>query len=312
MNIVHSFAELLSVPGGVCLAIGVFDGVHLGHRQVIRTAHDDAQALDAQAVVVTFDPHPMRVLQPDRAPLLLTATPHKLRLIEQLGVATCLVVNFDEAFARTPPEQFLNQVAAESPRLREICVGARFRFGHQRAGDMALIRRLAAQQRYTARAIDSVTVAGEVVSSTAIRRHILWGDLDRAARLLGRPYSILGTVERGDQVGRQLGFPTANLNPHNEVLPPDGVYVVRARWAGRTAGGVMNVGVRPTFTDRSERRLVEVHVLDFNGDLYGVELEVDFVAALRPEQRFPSVADLRRQIAIDVGQARERLAGFPT
>ena len=312
MNVVHSFADLPASPEGVCLAIGVFDGVHLGHRQVVQTARDDARALGAEAVVLTFDPHPMRVLQPDRAPLLLTATPHKLRLIEQLGVGTCLVVNFDEAFARTPPEQFLHQIATEAPRLREICVGSRFRFGHQRAGDMALIRRLAARDGYTAREIESVTVAGEVVSSTAIRRQILRGDLERAARLLGRPYSILGTVEHGDQVGRQLGFPTANLNPHNEVLPPDGVYVVRARWADRSAGGVMNVGVRPTFADRSGRRLVEVHVLDFDGDLYGAELEVDFVAALRPEHRFPSVADLRRQIATDVGQARERLTKLPT
>jgi riboflavin kinase/FMN adenylyltransferase len=305
MHVARTFEELARVADKVYLAIGVFDGVHLGHQRVIGQARDDAQAAGAASVVLTFDPHPMRVLQPDHAPLLLTATPHKLALIEKLGADACLLLKFDNEFAQTPPEQFIELVARKTPRLQEICVGTRFRFGRDRAGDVRLIEQLAPNYGFTLREIQSVhTAAGEMISSSAVRRHISHGQLAAAAAMLGRPFTILGTVEHGDRVGHQLGFPTANLNPHNEALPPDGVYAVRVRVGTETFGGVLNIGVRPTIKGRSQARVIEVHLLDFNRDLYTQSLEVQFVEKLRGEKNFESVPALQKQITADIAAAR--------
>ena len=291
MHVVHTFEELAGVAHNVYLAIGVFDGVHLGH----------------QAVVLTFDPHPQRVVHPEKAPPLLTTTPHKLRLLEPLGVHACLLVTFDHPFSLTPPEQFIEQVAHRTNSLREICVGARFRFGHRHAGDVRLIAALAPTHGFLAREIAPVTLGNDPISSTAVRQLILHGDLDRAAAMLGRPYSILGVVQHGDQIGQRLGYPTANLDPQGELLPPDGVYVARAFIDGQSHGGLVNIGRRPTFEGRSRQRRCELHVLDFHRDLYGQEIEVQFLQKLRDEQRFDSPDALRRQIAADEQAARALL-----
>jgi riboflavin kinase/FMN adenylyltransferase len=187
-------------------------------------------------------------------------------------------------------------------------VGSRFRFGHHRAGDVALIRALAPRYGYQAEEIASVMVGEDMISSTAIRRHVQAGQLDRAAAMLGRPFSVLGAVGRGDQLGRQLGYPTANLIPGNEVLPPDGVYAVRILVDGQWRGGMANLGHRPTVAGSPDGRRLEVHLFDFTGDLYGAEVEVAFVAALRPEQKFARLADLRAQLARDEQSARAMLA----
>jgi len=279
--------------------------VHLGHQRVIGQARDDARALGGVSVALTFDPHPLRVLQPDKAPPLLTSTTHKLRLIEELGVDACMVLTFDKPFSETPPEAFIAMIAEKRIQLREICVGTRFRFGHHRAGDVRLIEKLAPAHGFTVKEIPSVhTSDGEMISSTAVRQHVLHGRLDRAAAMLGRPFSILGTVEKGDHVGHQLGYPTANLNPQNEALPPDGVYAVRLRIAQEQLGGVVNIGVRPTFTDRVRKREFEVHIFDFDREIYGQDVEVVFLAKLRDEKKFDSVDALKGQIAVDVRAAR--------
>ncbi len=305
MRIIHTLDELATVSGPVCLAIGVFDGVHRGHQQLIRQVVDDARAVAGQSVVMTFDPHPARVLQPDKAPPLLTSTPHKRQLIEQLGAAVCLLLTFDRAFAQTSPEEFIALVAKHTPRLHEICVGTRFRFGHHRAGDVRLIEKLAGQYGYVAREIAAVTLDHEIISSTAVRQCVQRGDLDRAAAMLGRPFSVLGTVEPGDQRGKGLGYPTANLNPHNEVLPPDGVYAVRTQLGGESLGGVANLGSRPTFAGGQGTRVLEAHLFDFHRDIYGQDLEVTFLKKLRAEMKFPSAAALQEQIAEDVAAARQ-------
>ena len=253
MQVFHTFEELARHSQKVCLAIGVFDGVHLGHQRVIGQARDDARAAGGTAVVLTFDPHPMRVLQPEKAPLLLTSTGHKLALIGNLDVDACLLLTFDKPFSLTAPEQFIDTVARQTNQLQEICVGTRFRFGHNRAGDVRLMESLAPQYGFAAKEIKSVMLDGEMISSTAIRQHVLNGQLDRAAAMLGRTFSVLGTVEPGDHRGRELGFPTANLNPHNEILPPDGVYAVRVLTEGQTHNGVVNIGVRPTFAGAQSR-----------------------------------------------------------
>jgi len=258
-------------------------------------------------VVLTFDPHPMRVLQPNKAPLLLTSTPHKLALLEKLGVDGCLLLTFDKAFSLTPPEQFVHTVASHTNHLQEICVGTRFHFGHNRAGGVRLIEALAPKYGYVAREIPDVKLDNEMVSSTAIRQHLLQGRLDRAAAMLDRPFSILGTVETGDQRGRQLGVPTANLNSHDETLPPDGVYAVRVVIGAEHFGGVVNIGLRPTFATTKPRRVLEVHVLDFARDLYARDIEVVFLSKLRDEQKFGSIEALQAQITADIQAARRIL-----
>ena len=296
MQVFRTFEELAGRPHKVCLAIGVFDGVHLGHQQVIGRARDDARASGGTSVVLTFDPHPMRVLQPQKAPLLLTSTEHKLALIGKLGADACLLVTFDKPFSLTPPEQFIETVARHTHPLQEICVGTRFRFGHDRTGDVHLMEALAPKYGFVAKEIKSVKLGDEMISSTAIRQHVLHGRLDRAAAMLGRPFSILGTVEPGDHRGRQLGFPTANLDTHDEVLPPDGVYAVRVIIGAERLGGVVNIGVRPTFVGAQPRRVLEVHILDFARDLYAQDID---------EQKFVSVDALRTQIAADIEAARK-------
>ncbi len=307
MQVFRTFEELAKHSQRVCLAIGVFDGVHLGHQRVMGQARDDARAADGAAVVLTFDPHPLRVLQPDKAPLLLTSTEHKLALIDKLGVDACLLLTFDKPFSLTPPEQFIKMVARQTNQLQEICVGTRFRFGHDRAGDVRLMEALAPQYGFVAREIKSVMLGEEMISSTAIRQHVLQGQLERAAAMLGRTFSILGTVEAGNQRGRELGFPTANLNPHDEVLPPDGVYAVRVIIGSEQFGGVVNIGVRPTFAGAQSPRVLEVHILDFTRELYGQKVEVLFLSKLRDEQKFTSAETLKAQITADVREARKVL-----
>jgi riboflavin kinase/FMN adenylyltransferase len=311
MRVVDSFADVPDRTRDLALAIGVFDGVHRGHQAVIGRARAAAHELGGAAVVLTFDPHPIRVLAPDKAPPLLTSTPHKLRLIEALGVATCVVLRFDEPFAHTPPADFIAAVVQGLPGLRRICVGSRFRFGHHRAGDVALIRALACRYGYQAEEIPSVMAGEEMISSTAIRRHVQSGRLDRAAAMLGRPFSVLGTVTRGDQLGRQLGYPTANIVPTNEVLPPPGVYAVRVLVAGQWLPGMANLGTRPTVPATAPEPRLEVHLFDFNADLYRAEVEIAFITPLRPEQKFASLADLRAQLARDEQSARDILRKLP-
>jgi len=303
-----SIAQLGSVPGPAFLAIGVFDGVHLGHRAVISRALEDAQASGGSAVVVTFDPHPLRVLRPNHAPRLLTSTTHKLRLIRSLGVEHLLVLCFDSDFAATPPAHFIRALAASCERLREICVGHQWSFGRDRAGNLELLAQLGDELGFDEVGVPAVRIDSEVVSSTLVRHAVEVGDLPRAAKLLGREYTVLGTVVRGDQLGRQLGFPTANLAAHNEQFPPDGVYAIEALRDGATLRGVANIGVRPTVSNPGGRRLLEVHLFDFGTDIYGDDLEVAFRSFLRPERKFESLEALRTQIAKDVENARASFA----
>ena len=312
MQILRSIAELASVPGPIFLAIGVFDGVHLGHQAVIRRAVADAARAQGTAVVVTFDPHPMRVLRPESAPRLLTSTPHKIALLKELGATHLLVIPFDQAFAATPPEAFVKALAEACRPLREICVGHSWSFGKGRAGNLQLLDRIGNELGFEEVGIPAVTVDGEIVSSTLIRAAVERGDLEKAERLLGRRFSILGTVKHGQHLGHQLGFPTANLSAHKEQYPPNGVYAVKARLAGETEfrDGVVNIGVRPT-VENEGTRLLELHLFDFEGDLYGRDIEVIFHRFLREEKRFPNLEALKAQIACDVSQARAFLSASP-
>jgi riboflavin kinase/FMN adenylyltransferase len=304
MKALHSISALSDLPGPLFLAIGVFDGVHLGHQAVISTSARHATHAGGTPVVVTFDPHPAKVLRPQDAPHLLTATQHKIALIRDLGVAHLLVLHFDREFAATTPEDFITQLMANSHPLREICVGHEWSFGKNRAGNLDLLEKLGSTLHFDVVGVPAVTLNGEVVSSTAIRRAVADGDLTKATQMLGREYTILGTVKAGEQLGRKLGFPTANLSAHSEQFPPNGVYVTEARLTGALYRGVANLGYRPTVTEGKPERLLELHLFDLNKDIYGEEVEVRFLRYLRPEQKFENIEALKAQIARDVEEAR--------
>jgi riboflavin kinase / FMN adenylyltransferase len=305
MQVLRSISELAELPGPLFLAIGVFDGVHLGHQAVISTSARHAKEAGGTPIVVTFDPHPVKVLRPNHAPHLITATRHKIALIRDLGVGHLLVLHFDRTFAATSPEEFVAQLVANSRPLREICVGHEWSFGKGRAGNLALLKQLGLTHNFNVVGVEAVTVNGEVVSSTAIRKAVAEGNLIKATQMLGREYTILGTVIAGEKLGRKLGFPTANLSAHSEQFPPNGVYVVEARRAGTLHRGVANLGYRPTVSGEKPERLLELHLFDLDRDIYGEELEVRFLHYLRPEQKFENVEALKTQIARDVEQARE-------
>jgi len=273
------------------LAVGEFDGVHIGHREVIR---------DADAVL-TFEPHPRTVVAPASAPKLLTTLEQKADLIAALGIEELIVIPFDGSFAAQTAQEFIDHVLVEHLDARHVSVGENFRFGNKARGDAAL---LAAQDAFETRIAELVELDGEIVSSTHIRGLIATGQVDDAARALGAPFGMRGSVAHGDKRGRTLGFPTANLVPQpGLVVPGHGIYACRARVGGEEYLAATNVGVRPTFkTGRG--LLVEAYLLDFDGDIYGQELELDFLQRLRGEKRFDSVDTLVEQMHRDVEQAR--------
>ena len=303
-RVLRSISELADIAGPVVIAAGVFDGFHLGHRAVIDRTIAGARAAGGTPVVATFDPHPAAVLRPQSAPPLLTSTRHKIRLLADAGIAHVLVLGFDAAFAAQPPEIFIQALADACRPLREICVGEDWAFGKDRAGNLSLLTVLGKKLGFTATGHLPVIVDGKAVSSTAIRAAVESGALAEAARLLGREFSVLGTVIEGRRLGRTLGFPTANVRPESEQLPPNGVYAVRVLIDGKSHAGIANVGVRPTVSNEGVQRLVEVHLFDFSGDLYDCDIEVFFGRFVRPEQKFPDLDALRAQIASDVASVR--------
>jgi riboflavin kinase/FMN adenylyltransferase len=307
MEIIRSIPELSRLPGPLFLAIGVFDGVHRGHQAVISTSANHAQPVNGTPIVVTFDPHPEKILRPAHAPHLLTATQHKIALIRDLGVRHLLLIGFDKQFAATEPEKFVEQLVTSSKPLREICVGHEWSFGKGRRGNLDLLKKLGGQFHFDVVGVPPVTLKGEIISSTAIRDAIQTGNFAKAKEMLGRDYTILGTVTPGDDLGKKIGFPTANLSAHSEQFPPDGVYVAEAWLEDVKYHGVVNLGCRPTVSS-DKNRVLEIHLFDFNRDIYGQDLEVRFIRYLRPEKKFANVEALKQQIAADVQRARELCA----
>ena len=308
MQILRSIPELSELRTPLFLAIGVFDGVHRGHQAVISTSAGHAESAGGTPVVVTFDPHPEKVLRPGRAPHLLTATQHKTALIRDLGVSHLLIIKFDKEFAATEPEDFVRKLVTHSKPLREICVGHEWSFGKNRRGNLDLLKKLGAGFEFQVVGVPPVKANGEVVSSTAIRQAVERGDFAKAAEMLGREYTILGTVVRGDDLGNKIGFRTANLSAHSEQFPPNGVYLAEARIDDRLYPGVINLGIRPTVSGQKSERVLEIHLLDFDSDIYGKDVEVRFLRYLRPEKKFENIDALVSQITSDVRQAREILA----
>jgi riboflavin kinase / FMN adenylyltransferase len=285
------------------LALGNFDGLHRGHMKIIERVRRVASERGATAVAMTFDPHPPRVVRPDKAPPLLMTKTQRLEALERAGVDGVAVVRFTPELSRWNPETFVRTVLVEWLHVAEVWVGANFLFGHDRAGNFSSLRGLGSRYGFRAEKIDPVRYKDFVVSSTRIRRLISEGRVDEAGALLGHPYTIDGTVVEGSHRGRDLGFPTANLATGNELIPPHGVYATTVRLDGVIYPSITNVGVRPTFDDEP-RTVIETHLLDVDRDLYGLTLRLGFVQRLRDERRFESVDLLKAQVGADVQKAR--------
>jgi riboflavin kinase/FMN adenylyltransferase len=284
------------------LALGNFDGVHLGHQAIFRHVRSRAHAIQGTGMVFTFEPHPLRVLRPEHAPPLLTTFEQKMQLIEAEGIEIGLRVPFTDVFAKQEPHEFIQEVLCRTIGARELVVGYDFRFGHQRTGTVEHLREAAATYGYRVTVVPAISVAGLTVSSSNIRKLVRQGDVEGAARLLGRYYAVEGPVVEGFRRGRTIGFPTANVQPINEIVPQTGVYAVRVIWRDASLNGVANVGYNPTFGN--DALSVEAHLFDFQTDLYGDTIRVEFVRKIRDERKFESVDALIAQIAQDAEQAR--------
>jgi riboflavin kinase/FMN adenylyltransferase len=285
------------------LALGNFDGLHRGHQKIIERVRRGAAERGGVGLVLTFDPHPPRVVRQDKAPRLLMTLPQKLEALEHAGVHGVAIVRFTHELSQWEPDAFVERVLVDWLRASEIWVGGNFLFGRERAGNFSLLRLLGQRYGFRAEKIDPVRYKDFVVSSTRVRRLVSEGRVDEAAALLGHHYTIDGLVVRGDQRGRHLGFPTANLQTANELLPPNGVYVSIALIDGVARPAVTNVGVRPTFGGGTAQT-IEAHVLDFSADLYARPLRLAFLQRLREERAFDGIDALRAQIAVDLGHAR--------
>ena len=290
------------VPRGGVATLGVFDGVHLGHQQILGHVIERARAVAGPSVVLTFAVHPVVVIK-GLPPRLITSLPHRLRLFERAGIDHCVVLPFDDDVRQLSAATFAEEVFVELLGARELVLGPDARVGRRREGDIAFLRGFCDERDIGLHVVDDLRHDGKRVSSTRIRAAIADGDLARARDMLGRDVSLLGTVVEGDGRGRTLGFATANLDLHHEIRPPSGVYAIRAHVDGRALPGVANIGVRPTFGPDGDLT-VEAHLLDFDGDLYGKDVELDLVDRIREEMRFESRDQLVRQIERDVASAR--------
>jgi riboflavin kinase/FMN adenylyltransferase len=306
MRVLRTLPEVASSP--VALTIGNFDGVHLGHQAMLGRLTDAARQMGVPPCVMTFEPHPREFFAPDQAPTRLTSLREKLELLARFGVERTYVQRFDFEFAKTTPEDFIERILHRELNARWILVGDDFRFGARRAGDLAMLKQAGGRCGFEVHAMTSVMVEGVRVSSTAVREALSAGDMRRAQHLLGRPYSISGRVVKGDQLGRKFGFPTANvLMKHNRPALA-GIFAVQVHGLGKEPlPGAASLGVRPTVSNVSKPCL-EVHLLDFSRDIYGMHLQVDFLHKFRDEEKYADVEILKRAISQDVANTRDYFA----
>jgi len=304
MKVRRHFPALAAAPP-VALTIGSFDGVHLGHQAMLTRTVAAARALDISAGVLTFEPHPREFFAPDQAPARLTSLHEKLELLAFHDIQRVQVCRFDYRFAQITAEDFIDRIICRGLNAKWVLVGEDFRFGARRAGDLTLLKQAAVRRGFAVELQPLIMIDGERVSSTAVREALAAGNVARAQRLLGRPYSISGRVVHNDQLGRKLGFPTANLLMKHNRPPLQGIYVVEVRGVSdQPWPGVASLGVRPTI-GRDLRPVLEVHLLDFDRDVYDAHLRIDFLHKLRDEEKYADVEMLKRQIACDVEQTRE-------
>lgn len=308
MKIIRSLAAFRDTRKPVILAAGCFDGLHIGHAAVIQVAIDRARAIGGEAWVFTFDPHPAKVLIPDRAPPLIFTPGQQVRHLQEMGVDGCILEPFTINLMKQEPVAFFDSLCEHIPELAGISVGEDWSFGRNRAGNAALLTRLCGERNLFFSAHPAVCWKGERVSSTRIREAILLGHLGDASAMLGRPIATIGTVVHGEKIGRNLGYPTANIDPENDMLPPRGIYAAELRVGHRVHTAAAYIGHRGTFHE-NEPQVLEVHLLDEKEiDLYGQHVEVHYIDYIRGDQVFESADALKRQIAADLAAIRTRLA----
>lgn len=306
-RIIHNLAELHAPLKNPVLTIGNFDGVHRGHLALFERVKIRAKALGGISAVMTFQPHPLKIMKPEKAPRLITPTAQKLTLISQSGIDTIFCLPFDRTFAAISAEDFVRNILVQKIGVKELVVGYDYTFGHNRTGNSELLHRMGKELGFQVHEVHPVLMGKRVVSSTSIRELVKAGELAEAKKLLGRDYQISGTVIRGkNRGGRLLGFPTANLEVVDELTPREGVYAVTVLINGQRYNGVTNIGHNPTFGQGPLS--IETHILDYSGDLLGQTIRVNFLHRLRAEKTYKSIEELAHQIDLDVKLAREMLA----
>ena len=302
MKIFHG-TENANISRPTVLTLGVFDGLHLGHQRIMRNVVERAKAADAVATAITFDPHPRAVLHPESAPPLLQTLDQRLANFEVLGIEQAIVIPFSREFAAQPAEDFLTDIVRDRLHAKEVYLGKGFAFGKDRGGNIELLREMSGKLGFVADEVDEVQIRGVRVSSSKIREMLVDGHVNLARRMLGRPYGVEGVIIRGNRRGHTIGFPTANLKPHNRVIPRYGVYATAALIDGTWRKSITNIGVRPTFEETSEPS-IESFIFDFDGDLYGDVLRVRFLHRIRDERKFNGIDELKAQIEKDTRRAR--------
>ena len=288
----------------VCLAIGMFDGVHLGHQKVLQNAINAASQSDAISVAVTFDQHPANIISPKNAPSLIQTQAQRNRSIELLGVDAILIIKFNEAFSRKTGKSFIQELAQGFGSIHSISVGNDFMFGHNRDGNFQLLQKLSQELNFLTYGLQPVKLNGQIVSSTRIRSALINGKIDDAKQMLGRKFSIEGPVVKGDGKGREIGFPTANIDTKNLILPPNGVYASYTKFNGKTHKALLNIGVRPTIIKPNPSIQVEAHILKFNENIYDQVIDIELIDKLRNEMKFESIEELKKQISCDIENAK--------
>jgi riboflavin kinase/FMN adenylyltransferase len=302
-NTIEEWASHFEDAGRTDISVGTFDGLHVGHQKILQSVRERANASRYRAAVITFDPHPMRVLHPDRAPLMIQTLSQRLAGFEQMGLDAALVLRFDHALSLVSPEEFIERILVGGMRTGAILVGANFRFGHRGAGDVRLLGEFGKRDGFDVETIPPVEVGGQIVSSTAIRGAVASGNVAAAIPLLGRAFSLTGEIRAGAGRGRTILFPTLNLAPEQELLPKLGVYATESAVGGKLYSSVTNVGTRPTFN--GEGVTVESHLFGFSENVAGGPMEVRFHARIRDERKFSAADALRAQIARDIDAARK-------
>jgi len=316
MKIVRGIQNL-NIKTPTAVTIGIFDGVHRGHQKILRQLKKYSRAIKGKSCVVTFKPHPLKVLKPRMTPPMLISSEHKLRLLEAEGVNIAVIINFTDDFAAMTPARFAKDILKKKLNTKELLVGENFVLGKGRSGDVKHLKRIGPRFGFNISVIKPLKSGNRVVSSTLIRKLIMSGDLKKARQLLGRDVSVLGTVVKGSMRGRTIGFPTANVDPHHEAIPPSGVYIVKAKLEGKQYRGILNIGFRPTFHPAPTRRgwvhavrnesepVIEVHIFDFNKPIYGREMEIIFLKKIRDEKKFNNKLELIARVKRDTAIAKE-------
>lgn len=303
---IYNLDDIAGFERDTAVTFGVFDGIHIGHQAVIKTLLQRAAQDQLMSVLVGFYPHPLAFLSPERCPPILTALSKRVEILQQFDISKIIMLSFDEQIASMSPESFVEQVLLEKCRARHVVVGYACQFGKNRAGNAQRLAEISEDYPFDVTIVPPTEINGAPVHSTRIRQALARGDLRWSSQLLGRPYSLVGEVIHGEGRGKQLGFPTANINTRNQICPPNGVYAIRAKLEGKWLEGVLNIGTRPTFNELNFQ--VESYFFDFNETIYGKLVEIFFVEKIRSERKFPNLQSLVQQIQRDIMAAAEILA----